>query len=237
MPAYAITNQNFRDEVVKHSYPFDENSLLRDGAVDIGTDLLIDAAFYLKGDFSLPLKVSKVDGTHGDRPQVRMHISDDGGQEIGTCVIDYDTTDVEVQNSVGIPVGHLLFNPEGVARFIGSVTGTVVRVFSKVAVFLVDLCHVSKAPYVRYVVANGRAIYGDVRVVARTGCRFALTEAGSLRLDVLGTDPAVSDAIPVRSINGVSNSSIWLENHPRANLRISVEEGSLKFTQAKDDTV
>jgi len=237
MPAYATTNQNFRDEVVKHSYPFDENSLLRDGSVDIGTDLLIDAVFYLKGAYSLPLRISKIDGTYGETEQVRLHISDDSGKEVGTCVFDYSTTDAEVQDSVGIPVGHLVFNPDGVSRFIGSVVGTVIRVFSKLAVFLIDLCHVSKAPYVRYIIADGKALYGDVRVVARTGCQFSLTNDGSLRLDVLGTDPATSDAIPVKSINGVSNPSIWLENHPRANLRISTNGNALIFTQAKDDTV
>ena len=238
MPAYAITNQNFRDEVVKHSYPFDENSLLKDSLIDIGTDLLIDAVFYLKGDFSLPIRVSKVDGTFGEQTQAKIHISDDSGEEVGTCVIGYDTDDVQVLDSVGVPVGILVFNPEGLDRFIGSVLGKVVNVFSKVAIFLIDLCHVSKAPHTRYIVADGEAVHGDVRVVARNGCRFARTESGGLRLDVIGVDPATQlDGVPVKSINGISNPSIWLENHPRANLRISVDGGNLKFTQARDDTV
>ena len=236
MPAYAITSQNFRDEVIKHSYPFDENSILEDSEISIGNDLLVDAVFYIKGPLSLPLRISKVDGTYGETEQVRITISDSGGNEAGTCVIGYTTEEALVVNSMGVDVGILAFNPDGVSRFIGSVLGRVVNVFSKLAVFLIDLCHVSRAPHLRYIVSNGSAVYGDVRIVARNGCRFVSGGDGSIRLDVLGVEPGSGVGLnPVRSINMVSNQSIWLENHPRSNLRISTENNAVKFTQAKDD--
>jgi len=47
MPSYIIRNGNFRDEVTRYSYPFDELSSLEDENVFIGTDLLIDASLYI----------------------------------------------------------------------------------------------------------------------------------------------------------------------------------------------
>ncbi len=87
MPSYIIRNGNFRDEVTRYSYPFDELSSLEDENVFIGTDLLIDASLYIKEAAELPLYISTVDGTYGEKDEVRLLISDKTGVEVGRVAV------------------------------------------------------------------------------------------------------------------------------------------------------
>jgi hypothetical protein len=232
MPSYVIRNENFRDEVLKYSYPFDEQSELESQELYIGTDLFIDAVFYIKTDAELPLYIGVVDGTSGTIGQAKIIIYDARGTNVGECVVDGSTEACSVL-SRGIPVGALVFNPEGLQRFIGRVSGKVINLLPDVASFLLDCCHVNRTRHLRAVNA-GKLVSGDVRIVARHGCRFVVDSQNRLRLDILAGDQGLETRQPVTSINGVRNTSIWLENHPRANLRISTENGHLTFAQAKD---
>lgn len=233
MPTYAVINENFRDEAIKHAYPFDENSRLEDADVYIGTDLVIDAVFSIKEPVSLPLNIRVVDGTVGPQ-QVRFTIADSKGNDIGSTVASYDVTTTQVVNAAGVLVGAMVFSPDGMARFIGRVAGSTFILLPDVASFLLDVCHVSRTPHLRYFRISGTAVYGDVTFVARHKCRFVRTSSG-LRLDIVGDPPAASGLRPVLSVNKVHSQSIWLANHPKANLRISGDGGILKFSQASED--
>jgi hypothetical protein len=235
MPVYSINNENFRDEVLKHSYPFDERATLEDDNVYIGTDLFIDAVFYVKEPTALPLSIRVVDGTAG-LGRVKLIIADRNGMDIGVTVVSHEVVNGQVTNSAGIPTGAVIFNAEALSRFIGRVAGNTFVLLPHVASFLLEVCHVSKVSQFRYALVNGRGISGTVKVVARHGCRFVKTATG-LRLDVVGSPPALSaERIPVRSINGVKSQAIWLAGHPRSNLRISNADGGIKFIQAQDAT-
>ena len=236
MPSYIIRNGNFRDEVTRYSYPFDELSSLEDENVFIGTDLLIDASLYIKEAAELPLYISTVDGTYGEKDEVRLLISDKTGVEVGRVTLDYDTEEAEVIGTRGVPVGILVFNSAGLARFIGRVAGNIFTLLPSVASFLLDVSHVSEVEYLRYIIIDGVAVYGDIRIIARHGCRFAVTDAGELRLDIVGDPQHTLSRQPVVSINGVKNRSIWLANHPRANLRIDNSDGAIRFVQASEAT-
>jgi hypothetical protein len=232
MPSYVVRNEQFRDEVLKYAYPFDEQSELENDELYIGTDLIIDAVFYIKTAVDLPLYIGVVDGTEGTIEQVKLVLYDSTGTTVGDCLIDYQTDAVTVRHN-GIPVGALVFETDSLQRFIGRVSGKVFVLLPSVATFMIDVCHVSTTPHLRAVVVGDSPVTGDVRIIARHGCRFELTAEG-LRLDILAGDDGQDARQPVRSINGVQNPSIWLAGHPRANLRISNQDGELTFGQAKD---
>jgi len=234
MPSYVVRNEKFRDEVLKYAYPFDEQSELETEELFIGTDLFVDAVFYVKVDAELPLYVGVVDGTAEALDQVKFIIYDSDGNNVGECIADTESEAVQVFHR-GLPVGAIVFDPDGLKRFIGRVSGKVVPLLSDVAQFLLDCCHVSRATHLRAVGADS-LVSGDVKIVARRGCRFVQEGDGSLRLDIVAGNEALDSRQPVVSINGVRNTSIWLANHPRANLRISNENGQLTFAQAKDLT-
>ena len=233
MPAYSIRNENFRDEVIKFSYPFDEQSALEDNSIFLGPDLFIDAVFYLKTEVTLPIYISIVDGTYGTLDEVLFVFADKTGQTVGSAVISYIKAEATVYNAQQVPIGAIVLNPGAVDRFIGSVVGKVFPLLSSVAAFLIDTCHVAKTPHLRYVEVGEEALDDVVKIVARHGCRFRLVD-GVLCLDLIGSPAADTDRSPVRSINGVRSRSIWLQGHPRANLRISNADNKITFIQAKD---
>lgn len=235
MPSYAVRNENFRDAVVLYAYPFDEVSTLEDDTIYLGTDLIVDASFFIKTEAELPLHISTVDGTYGDKKEVRLLISDASGVEVGRCTLGYDSEDVGVLNSDGIQVGILVFDPQGLSRFIGRVSGHTFGLLPSVASFSLDVCHVSETPHLRYIRVGNRAVSGDVSIIARHGCAFVV-EDGKLRLDVFGDPEDITSNRPVVSVNGVRNQSIWLSSHPRANLRIDNSDGEIRFAQAGDET-
>lgn len=229
-----IQNQNFRDESLKHSYPFDERSTLEDDLVYIGTDLVIDACFYVKAEVRLPVYIRVIDGTAPARG-VNLIIADADGRDIGSAILSHEDTTVTVRNPVGVSTGVLVFNAEAVDRFIGRVEGSTFVLLPEVASFVLGVCHSSAAEHLRYVQVAGTALSRAVKVVARHGCRFTTTPTG-LRLDVLGSPPDLgSERRPVLSVNSVHHQSIWLANHPQSNLRIVNADGGITFTQAKED--
>lgn len=236
MPSYVVRNQNFRDEVLKYSYPFDEQSLLEDDELYIGTDLFIDAVFYLKEAAELPLYIAVIDGTYGEIEEAQVLIAEAGGTVVGRAALNYDSDTVTVTGTRGFPVGALVLNHDGLQRFLGKVAGKVFNLLPDVASFCLDTSHVSAVNHLRYVAYGEAAARGNVRIVARHGVRFSVTAEGAIALDVLGESAGTGDRRPIRSINGVRNRSIWLNGHPRSNLRISTEDGQLSFVAAGDDT-
>jgi len=237
MPSFSIRNENYRDELIKFSYPFDELSSLEEGDVYIGTDLIIDAIIHLKTPAVLPLHISEVDGTHGSLEEARFIISDNSGTIVGFSDIAFDKCQSEVYSPTGVYIGVLVFNLPGMQRFIGRITGKVYQLSTSTARFSIDVCHVSTVDHLRYVEAAGTAVDGTVTIVARHGVKFDLTDEGALRLSIVGDPVALfSGGQPVLSVNGVRNRSIWLANHPRANLRIASGDNQLTFIQAKDST-
>jgi len=230
MPAYSVRNENFRDEALKYAYPFEETSALSDEHVSFGTDLLIDAVFYLKTPHRLPLHISVVDGTHGEADQALFIIADAAGANVGSALVSTESLEELVINPYGMRAGVLVFNQAALTRFIGSVSGKVFPLLPEVARFAVDVCHVSSAPHVRYITAGTSAVTGFVRVVAGAGVRFRV-DAGVVRVDLDGE--ILDTRVPVRSVNGVASRSIWLQGHPEADLRTAVDN-AVVFSQSKD---
>jgi len=237
MPAYIVRNENYRDEVIKYNYPFDERSSLQNSEVFIGTDLLLDAVIYLKQAAELPLYIRAIDGTYGAAQDVQLLIADGSGAVVARSNFSYNTCTADILNNQGVSVGLLVFYGPGLQRFIGQVSGKLIELNRDVAVFSLDVTHVAKTPQLRYASINDLAVQGDVRVVARHGVKFEVSDEGALSLNIIG-DPVSSifGGTPIRSINGVANQSIWLEGHPRANLRISSADGAINFIAARDAT-
>jgi hypothetical protein len=234
MPSYIVRNQNFRDEVLKFSYPFDERSLLESEELFIGTDLFLDAIIYLKEPAELPLHIREVDGTYGALEEVLFRIADNNGKEVATSVLTYGVCTSDILSTKGVSVGTFVFDIDGAQRFISNVAGTLISLQSDVAAFSPDVTHVSKTAHLRYVSTDTTHASGTINIIARHGVKFD-SNAGVLQLGVVGDNTSVLfETTPVISVNGVRNQSIWLAAHPRANLRLSTKDNAITFIAAKD---
>jgi hypothetical protein len=236
MAKYGIRNENYRDELVKFSYPFSEDSTLvsNDGLV-IGTDLVLDAILYFKQDVSLPVHISSIDGTAGEPADFNLILSDTTGNIVARAIVVQGNEKATILNNEDVECGFLVITEQGFNRFSGQVSGKVIPLFNDVARFGLDVCSVSKVDHLRYVAAGDSYASDVVRIVARHGVRWSLSEDGVLSLDVVADVPE-DDRIPLTSVNGVENGSIWLNHHPTANIRIAVVNGVLTFIAAGDDT-
>jgi len=230
---YKLRNQQYRDELVKFSYPFDAESILQDEKLNIGTDLFLDAILFFKEDVELPVYISEIDGTVGDRSSFSVIISDINGQIVARTEVVKDEEKSEVFDNQGSLVGFLITTEEGFQRFSSTVTGRVHRLNQDVARFDLDVCSVSKTPHLRGVVINDVAVSGELEIVARHGTRLALN-SGVMSLDVFSD--VDSGNPPLRYVNGVDNPSIWLNHHPELNLRIVTNSTGVEFRHARDDT-
>jgi hypothetical protein len=237
MPSFIVRNENYRDEVLKFSYPFDERSTLENDQIFIGTDLLLDAIIYLKEPAELPLYISEIDGTYGTPTQVRLFISDNTGTVVATTTVEFKNCYSDVISTRGVSVGTFVFYAPALQRFISRTVGKVFQLLPTVASLSLDATYVAKTSHLRYVAAGEAAAEGNVRIVARHGVKWEVSDEGRLSLNIVGDRfDVLGNLTPIKSVNGVANKSIWLAGHPRANLRLSVENGQIVFTQAKEAT-
>lgn len=227
-------NEEYRDELIKFSYPFDEESTLENDQVFIGPDLLLDAILFFKEDLELPIYISEIDGASGETDDFSLILSDNTTRIVGRAVVTKDEEKVEVLDNRGALVGFLIVHQPGFQRFSRTISGKIVRLNSDVAKFSLDVCHTSKAPHLRAIVTDTSRASGDVKIVARHAVNWLLSEEGKLSLNVYA-DP-LDSLRPVRSINGVENPSIWLTHHPLLNVRIVSKPNRLEFRYARDDT-
>ena len=234
MASFNYRNENYRDELIKFSYPFDEQSDLESGDLFIGTDLVLDASLFFKEAVELPIHISSVDGSEGRPEQFLLVLSDAANNAVARCLVDPAIEVNEVQNNEGIRCGLLVFNTDTAMRFAGNVTGRLFNLLSTVAVFQPEVTHVSRAPYIRYFRANEVGLHDQVSLVARKGVYFSY-QNGVLALNVVANYPQVADgAQPVLSVNQVRNDSIWLAHHPRLNMRIDSSGNKLRFVHVRD---
>jgi len=234
MPSFTIRNENFRDEVVKNPYPFDPSANLEDNEVYIGTSTVLDAVFYMKQHVTLPLFISRLDGTEQELQDIRIEISDSAGTIVGNAVADFDTEILTVYDGA-VDVGKLLVDVSGIRRLIGRVAGRFYEFDELFAPFAVDVCTSSERASLRYVKVGDEIAYGDVKIVARHGVSFELN-GDQLQINVLGSTQALAGEprLPLQSVNSVSNPSIWLANAPESNLRIVTEDGKITFHKARE---
>lgn len=235
MSSFPYRNGEYRDELVQYAHPFDEQSSLEQGDVYIGTDLFIDAVLFFKTAVELPVRISSIDGTAGTISQFRINIVDNTGIFVGKALVDITQTSVLVYNDDGVQVGAFVFNQQTLERFSASVAGKIVQFDADVAIFSLDVSHVATADYARYVATPSGSASGDVKMVARHGCRFVV-EAGIISLDVLGDPVDSADLTPVLSVNGVSQPSLWLTNHPELNVRFHTKPTGIHIEAVIDRT-
>jgi len=237
MPSYVVRNENFRDEVTKFSYPFDERSQLESDDLFIGMDLFLDAIIYLKEAAELPLHIREVDGTFGELEEVLFRIADSNGDEVATSVLTYGVCTSTIVSTKGVIVGSFVFNIPGSQRFIANVAGQLLILQSDIASFSPDVTHVAKTPHLRYLSTGTAAVDGTINIVARHGVKFD-SNAGVVQLSVVGDNSSVLFATtPIISVNDVRNQSIWLAAHPRANLRLSTQDNRISFIAARDTPI
>jgi hypothetical protein len=235
MPSFAIRNENFRDEALKHNYPFGERALLEDNGVFIGSDTFVDASFFMKTEVQLPLYISRLDGTDSVLQDLRIEISDAAGDIVGNAYATFDSEVLEVEDG-GVHVGTLLMNLPGLRRLIGRTAGRFYDLDALVAPFSLDVSSTSVRKGLRYVQVGDAITFGAVKVVARHGVTFEMSLAGKLSINVLGTtEPLAGEPRqPLRSINQVVNPSIWLANDPESNIRVVTTPDAIVFTKAKE---
>ena len=241
MPLVTVRNEAYRDAAVKYAFPFDANSELEDEHVYIGTDLVIDAAFFFKDPtVTLPVHLSLVDGTVGEQQDVGLWLSDDAGAFVASGSIKWrrvarsctDTLVVEAYSPKGVFTGLLVFDRVSLLRFMGRVAGEFYEMLPGVATLVVDTCHVSGAEHLRYIETDENTVTGDIRIVAGHGLAFRQNN-GVLQLDMVGDTP--EDATPLlQTINGVRHPSIWLAIHPQLNVRIDSTGDTLRFVDVRD---
>jgi len=233
MSSFPYRNGEYRDELVQYAHPFDEQSQLELDDIYIGADLFLDAVLFFKSAVELPVRISSIDGTAGTLAQFQINLVDHTGLLVGQALVDSTEDAVQVYNEDQVQVGTFLFEQATLQRFSASVAGRLVLLDADTAVFSLDVSHVATAPYARYIAASNGAAHGEVRMVARHGCKFVV-ESGVISLDVL-SDPAIVDSIsPVLSINGVIKPSVWLANHPEANVRIHTKSAGIHLQAVTD---
>jgi hypothetical protein len=232
MPPLTLRGHNWREEIVKYSYPFDERSELEDDGVYIGTDLFIDACIYLKESAELPLYLARLDGTIA-AATVRVYIKDSAGDDVAYIDIVEDVEELPIYSIRGVRVGIGVMYAPGVTRFINAYRGKVIDMLSSTAAFVLNVTHVSRTKYLRGVVAGNNFLTGDVVLEARNGCEFEVV-GDQIQLHILGVPASESVGDVIKSINGVARPDIWLENHPRLNLRIATDSSGLHFIAAED---
>jgi hypothetical protein len=234
MPGFVLRNEVRRDELIKFAYPFDETSTLETDELFIGTDLVLDAMLFPKTAVTAPLRIDQIDGT-ANPPRFRLLIKDAVGTLVGTADVGPTPETIRVLSPDNLLVGLLVLNHEAVQRFAGAVSGRLFQLQADTAVFSLDVTHISRVPYLRWLKVQGQALVGSVSIVARHGCRWAQDTDG-VRLDVFADYPGSATSKPgVRSVNGVVNRSIWLANHPRLNLRIDSRDNKLTFRHVRDE--
>jgi hypothetical protein len=234
VPSFQIRNESYRDELIKFSYPFDERSELENDDVFIGTDLFLDAIFYLKEPATLPIHISTVDGTFGQQDEIQFFFADKTGLVVGRTAANFNTEVANVLNEHGVLTGVVVFHLDGLMRFIGQVTGKVHNLLPDVAAFLPDVCHVAKVPHLRYISVGRTTVKNDVSIVARHGLTFEVDSENRISLNIVGDPPTFEGAPPIVSINGVRNRNIWLAAHPQLNVRIETTPTSIRFVKARD---
>ena len=146
-----------------------------------------------------------------------------------------DEENIPIYSMLGVRVGIGVMNLPGVVRFINAYRGEVAEMLPDVAAFLLHLTYVSSTPYLRGVIVDDQFLTGDVVLEARNGCEFVEVD-GELQLNILGVDPLDALGAVVRSVNGVAKPDIWLQNHPRLNLRIRTRADGIRI-EAAEDTV
>jgi len=234
MPSFSVRNGEYRDELIKYSYPLDEASTLEEGDVYIGTDLFLDAVLFFKEpSVELPIYISTVDGTSGGDDECNIVLSDATDARVAEALVSLSSDVANVYNNAGVLVGTLVMNMPALQRFIGSITGTLANLQPDTAVFSLDVSFVNRADHMRYISVGSSAVTNDITWVARHGCRWRL-ELGILYLDMVGDREEILSTEPVISINGVTAKSIWLTNHPESNIRINTANDRLEFTAARD---
>lgn len=236
MAALNYRNENYRDELVKYSYPFDEGSTLETNELYIGTDVILDASLFFKQAVELPIYISSV---VGDTGQFTLYLSDSSGTYVGYCTADSegDMTQ-QVYNPDGVCCGLMVFASEGVGRFAGSVANREISLLSNTAAFLPEVVNVSEAKYLRYARVGQTALDGSINIVARHGVYFDYTDS-ELSLNIVADFPEDIDQEDLRvveRVNDVAYRTIWLAHHPQLNMRIDVSDGILKFTHVRDET-
>lgn len=235
MAQFNYRNENYRDELVKFSYPFDEQSELETTELYIGTDLVLDAVLFFKQAVELPVHISTVDGSEGTAEQFLFILSDNNGDIVARCFIDPSTEVNEIYNNDNVRCGLLVINLDTAVRFAGNVTGRLFNLLSTVAVFQPEVTHVATTPHLRYLKVSGEGLDQTVSIVARHGVYFSY-EAGVLALNIVADYPESDVGNPVLSVNNVANRSIWLAHHPQLNIRIDSSNGRLRFVHVRDET-
>lgn len=232
--SFSYRNHAYRDELPKYAYPFEEYARLANDDVVIGTDLLIDACFFIKKPVVFPLHISSFDGTAGTTGQFAVYVSDDEGTSQGSALVTVSSENAEVTTAEGVLVGMLLFNTAVLRRFCGSVAGKLVPCQPDVAPFSLDVCHALRSNTVRHIEAGGSAVTGAVTLVARHGCRFAVA-AGVVQLDIVGDEALSAEQNPIRTINGVGATSLWLTNSPTTNVRVDTSPTGIVLESILDN--
>jgi hypothetical protein len=235
MSKYGFRNEAYRDELVKYAYPFSEDSnLISRNGLTIGNDLVLDAILHFKTPVELPVHISTVDGTTGNTADFSFILSDNTGAIVARAAVIQGEEKAQVLNNDGVDIGFILVTEDGFNRFSGEVSGKVISLFNDVAKFNLDVCNVSTVQHTRYVAVDDSHATDRVKIVARHGVRFSVND-GKVSLDIVGDVPLTNN-VPVVSVNGVENVSIWLDHHPESNLRIAIVDGILTFLAAGDDT-
>jgi len=232
--SFSYRNQAYRDELSKYAYPFEEYATLQNDDVVLGTDLVLDACFFVKKPAALPLYISSIDGTAGATGEFAFYIADSEGTRQGSALVNVANELAAVLSEQGVLIGTLLLNTAVLRRFCGAVAGKLIPCQPEVAPFTLDVTHALRSTTLRHIELADSAVTGAVTLVARHGCRFAYA-GGKLQLDVVGDASLVAPSNPVRAVNGISASSMWLVNSPTTNVRVATLADGLHFESVQDN--
>jgi hypothetical protein len=235
---HTIINREFRDMTSEAMYPFQDTATLTSAArLHIPADVFLDLVIYSLLPVSLPFFLYALDGTYGNENEVRLLFRDQNGRDVCFGQVDtaYDTA--ILYDAFGRTSGTVVYSPEGMQRLARAVHGTTHVFTARQTPILVERCFVSGSAGITAVQATGINFLGDVYVVAASGMHFTKSEEVPgevvVHVHMLGEEPTVNR--PVRSINGIVRSHIWLAADPSSSVKVQTTSGNLKIWNIVDD--
>ena len=214
---YTILNNEFRDQTAECRYPFQDLALLvNDQGIKISDEIFLDMLVTSLLDRELPFYLAELDGTFGNETQMKIVIKDKNNRDVCSSLVD-PGTDIDPIDSAYFYdeqdrlSGVAVFHPANMLSLIRRVKGQRYSFSSKQAPILVERCFVTRVAGLSVVQTDAGSVSGDICVVAANGVHFTLS-GDKIYVHLLGEEPLTKQ--PVKSVNDIERSHIWLASWP-----------------------
>lgn len=235
---HSILNQEFRDQTSSSRYPFqDSATMINDIGTKVPDSIFLDMLVSSMLDRDLPFYVSSIDASFGEERQARMTIKDSKGREVCHCLLDPGTDlapkdTCQMYDSYDRLAGTVVYNPDELLSLIRGMRGTLQTFSSRQLPLLAERCFVFRLPGLSTISGGGSSWAGRALIVAARGVHFT-DDGGKVQVHLLGEESTTNR--PVKSINGIERSHIWMAANPDSAVKVETRSGDIKIWKITDD--